>query len=201
MLYTRRWIKAATAALVLCVVLSLGGFYGQCAGIRESVVRLHILANSDSTEDQTLKLLVRDAVTKAADGWLDGAENAMEALTLARDRLPDLQAVAQQTVHQAGYAYPVKATLCRMYFTTRQYDTVTLPAGMYEAVRIEIGAAAGQNWWCVVFPPMCVGAATDSPTLSDVLSEEQQELVDNGERYRARFAILEWLEALFNLFR
>lgn len=201
MLYVKRWIKAATVALVLCVVLSLCGFYGQCAGIRDNVVRLHILANSDSTADQTLKLRVRDAVTAAADGWLNGADTAVEALTLVEKHLPDLQQVAQQTVREAGYAYPVKVSLCRMYFTTRQYDTVTLPAGMYEAVRVELGAGKGQNWWCVVFPPMCVGAATGETALEDVLGADQQELVSDGERYKVRFAIIEWLEALFNLFR
>lgn len=201
MLNTRRWIKAATAALGICVVLSLCGFYSQCEGIRDNVVRLHILANSDSTADQTLKMQVRDAVTAAAEGWLDGAENSMEALTIAEKRLPELQEVAQQTVQDAGYAYPVKTELCRMYFTTRQYDTVTLPAGMYDAVRIEIGAGKGQNWWCVVFPPMCVGAATESAELSDVLNADQQEMVTDGERYKVRFALVEWFESFLNLFR
>ncbi len=198
---TKRWMKAATAALVLCIVLSMGGFYGQCEGIRDTVVRLHILANSDSTADQNLKMQVRDAVTAAAEGWLAGADNTMEALTLAENRLPELQQVAQQTVWKAGYRYPVKAELCRMYFTTRQYDTVTLPAGMYEAVRIVIGAGEGQNWWCVMFPPMCVGAATKESALSDVLNAGQQELVTGGQRYRVRFAVVEWFESFLNLFR
>ncbi len=201
MIKTRQWIKAATGALILCVVLSVCGFYGQCEGIRDNVVRLHILANSDSTADQTLKLQVRDAVTGPADGWLDGAGTAMEALTLAEKRLPELQQVAQQTVWDAGCSYPVKAELCTMYFTTRQYDTVTLPAGMYDAVRITIGEGAGQNWWCVVFPPMCVGAATEEQTLSDVLNSGQQALVTGGARYEVRFALIEWFEAFLNLFR
>ncbi len=196
-----RWIKAVTGGLALCVVLSVCGFYGECAGIRDRVVRLHILAHSDSTADQTVKLQVRDAVTAATAGWLDGAETAMEALTLARQHLPRIREIAQRTVWDAGYDYPVSASLCRMYFTTRQYDTVTLPAGMYDAVRIEIGEGKGQNWWCVVFPPLCMGAATEEDPLKEVLTGTQQDLVTNGQRYQIRFALLEWLEYLISLFR
>ncbi len=197
---TMRLIKAAAGGLALCVLLSVCGFYAEWQDIRDSVVRLHILANSDTTADQTLKLQVRDAMIQAADGCLNGASNAMEALTIAEERLPHLQAVAQQTVRDAGYTYPVKAELCRMYFTTRQYDTVTLPAGMYDAVRVTIGEGKGQNWWCVMFPPMCVGAAVDRP-LADVFSSSQQSMVTNGERYIIRFKLIEWIESFLQLFR
>ena len=185
-------------ALVLCLLISLCGFYGRCTGVRESVVRLHILANSDSDEDQALKLKVRDAVVEAAAGWLDGAENADEALTMAQERLPELKAVAQQTVTDAGYDYPVDATLCTMYFTTRQYETVTLPAGVYEAVRFTIGSGEGKNWWCVVYPPLCAGAAMQRKTLDDVLDSEQVAMVTDGERFEVRFKVVEWWERLMN---
>ncbi len=192
----KRWIQAVCGALVLSMVLSLCGLYGECQGIRSRVLRLHILANSDSEADQQLKLQVRDAVTAAAAGWLDEATNAAEARALAQQQLPRLQAVAQQTVQQAGYAYPVQVQLCRMYFTTRRYDTVTMPAGMYDAVRLTIGSGQGHNWWCVVFPPMCLGAATDGGALQQVLSDPQQELVTGGRRYVARFKLVEWFEWL-----
>ena len=194
----KRWVRAMAGGLLLCAALSLCGAYSSLQGIRQSVVRLHILANSDSEEDQQLKLRVRDAVVTAAAGWLDGAADADEALRMAEERLPQLEAVAQQTVQEAGYAYPVQATLCRMYFTTRKYDTVTLPAGMYDAVRFTIGAGQGRNWWCVVFPPMCVGAATEEKTLTDVLDSRQEELVTGGERYVVRFKLVEWVESLLH---
>ena len=197
----RRWIKAITGGLVLCLLTSLCGLYGRCEGVRSSVVRLHILANSDSEADQTLKLQVRDAVVEAAAGWLDGATTTEEALAAAAARLPALQQVAQQTVRQAGYTYPVQATLCRMYFTTRRYDTVTLPAGMYDAVRLTIGEGEGQNWWCVVYPPLCAGAATNQMDLSQVLDPSQEELVTGGEQYVIKFWIVEWLEQLLHIFR
>lgn len=198
MLLSKRLLRAGIGGLVLCLLISLCGFYGRCTGVRESVVRLHILANSDSEEDQALKLKVRDAVVEAAAGWLDGAENADEALALAKERLPELKAVAQQTVTDAGYDYPVDATLCTMYFTTRQYDTVTLPAGVYEAVRFTIGSGEGKNWWCVVYPPLCAGAAMERKTLNDVLDSEQVAMVTGGERFLVRFKVVEWWEALLD---
>ncbi len=201
MVYSRRFLRAGVGGLVLCLLLSLCGFYGRCADVRESVVRLHILANSDSKEDQALKLQVRDAVVEAAAGWLDGAANAEEALALAEERLPALQEVAQQTVTQAGYDYPVKATLCTMYFTTRQYDAVTLPAGVYDAVRFTIGSGEGKNWWCVVYPPLCAGAAVERRTLSDVLDSDQVSMVTDNKRFVVRFKVLEWWEELVNFLR
>ncbi len=198
MLLSRRLLRAGIGGLTLCLLISLCGFYGRCTGVRESVVRLHILANSDSDEDQALKLKVRDAVVEAAAGWLDGAENADEALTMAQERLPKLKAVAQQTVTDAGYDYPVDATLCTMYFTTRQYDTITLPAGVYEAVRFTIGSGEGKNWWCVVYPPLCAGAAMQRKTLDDVLDSEQVAMVTDGERFEVRFKVVEWWEGLMN---
>lgn len=194
----KRLMKAITGGLALCLLCSLVGIYGQAQGVRDSVVRLHILANSDSTEDQTLKLKVRDALTQAAAGWLDTAADSEEALALAKEQLPRLQAVAQQTVRQAGADYPVQVELKEVYFTTRQYDTVTLPAGMYDAVQVTLGEGKGQNWWCVVFPPFCAGAATQP---AEVLSPDQQNYVENGTRYEVRFKVVEWLESFCQLFR
>ena len=194
----RRWIKAATGALALCLLCSILGIYGQAQGVRDSVVRLHVLANSDSTADQTLKLQVRDAVTEAAADWPLEAEDADQALALAKERLPHIEAVARQTVAAAGYDYPVTAQLDDMYFTTRQYDSVTLPAGIYRAVRVTIGEGKGQNWWCVMYPPLCVGSGTD---LSDTLSPQQQEYVQGGTRYRVRFWLVEWMETFLQMFR
>ncbi len=201
MWHKRRLIGAVCGGLVLCLALSLCGLYGRCQGVRENVLRLHILANSDSEADQMLKLQVRDAVVEACAGWLDGAADEKEAAAIAKQRLPQLQQIARDTVAAAGYTYPVEATLCRMYFTTRQYDTVTLPAGTYEAVRFTIGAGEGKNWWCVVYPPLCAGAATDRRGLTDVLTGGQQKLVQGGERYVIRFKVVEWLESLLRFCR
>lgn len=196
----KRGIKALAVSLVLTVLLSLCGFtwgFAQdCEEIRHKVLRLHVLANSDSEEDQALKLLVRDAVTEAAAGLFDSADNAADALEIARDRLPEIEAVAQQTVQEQGYQYKVHAYLTNMYFTTRVYDSGTLPAGMYDAVRITIGTGEGKNWWCVVFPPICVAAAGEHKDLEDVLDQEQVEIVTQPEKYEVRFKLVELWEGL-----
>ena len=196
-----RWIKAVSGALVICLMLSVCQLHGTCESVRENVVRLHILANSDSTEDQALKLKVRDAILEASADWQEVASTPEEALALAESRLPQLQAVAEQTVAAEGYDYPVKAEVCRMYFTTRQYDTLTLPAGMYDAVRLSIGEAEGQNWWCVMYPPLCVGAATDRRQATALWNDKQKDLVQGGDRYVVKFKVVEWAQKTISLFR
>lgn len=199
--HPRRIIRAVTAGLMLCLLAGTLCVYGQAQGVRREVVRLHILAHSDSTADQTLKLAVRDAVVDATAGWLDDTADTDAALTMLERRLPEIEAVARQTVQKAGYDYPVTAEIDRLYFTTRQYDTVTLPAGMYHAVQLTIGSGRGQNWWCVVYPPLCTGAAADREALSQVLDPAGQNLVTGGGRYKIRFQIVEWVESLLQIFR
>ena len=194
-----KWMKAIACGLLLCLCISLCGFSAECGEIRERVLRLHILANSDSGEDQQLKLKVRDAVVREAAGLFDGTQDAGEALGRAEDELPRLIAAAQQVVWDEGYDYTVQAKLCHMYFTTRQYETVSLPAGMYDAVRFTIGKGEGKNWWCVVFPPLCTTAAADVPAaaLSAGLSEGEVALITEAdEGYVLKFKTVELWEKL-----
>ena len=193
-----RWIKALAGGLLLTLLFQFCGFTASCEGIRQTVVRVHILAHSDGEADQALKLKVRDAVTKAGAHLLIGTETAAEARKKIETALPDLQEAAQQCVYEQGYTYPVTAALTNMYFTTRTYESGTLPAGYYDAVRITIGEGQGRNWWCVLYPPLCVGAATD---LSETLSENQTDIVQNAPRYHVRFKVVEWWESFCNLFR
>ena len=197
----KRWIKAVSGALVICLMLSVCQLHGTCESVREDVVRLHILANSDSAEDQALKLKVRDAILEASADWQEVAGTPEEALALAKARLPHIQAVAQEVMAAEGYTYPVRAEVCRMYFTTRQYDTVTLPAGQYDAVRISIGEAEGQNWWCVMYPPLCVGAATNRKKATALWSDNQKKLVQGDSRYAVKFKVVEWAQKIFSWFR
>lgn len=197
-----RWIKALSVGLALTLCLSLCGFSRNCAAIRQQVLRVHILANSDTAADQALKLQVRDAVVTAAAGLFDGVTQATDARAVAEEHLDRLCRVAQEAVTAAGYTYPVTAEVTRMYFNTREYDAGTLPAGVYDALRIVIGAGEGQNWWCVAFPPLCVAAATDhAATLSDVLTGEQQEMVEQPQKYRIGFKVVEWMEEIGNAIR
>jgi len=195
-----KWMRAIAGGLILCMCLSLCGFEGRCDDLRGRVLRLHILANSDSEEDQAVKLNVRDAVVKASAGWLDGVESAGEAEAIIDRRLEEVTEVARRVVRQAGYDYPVTAERCEMYFTTRRYGEVTLPAGRYEAVRLVLGEGEGHNWWCVLFPPLCVSAATDAATAADVLTREEDEIVTQPERYAVRLKIVEWWETIADWF-
>ncbi len=196
----KRWIKALCGAVIVCMVLSLCGFAGTCATVRDSVVRVHILANSDSTADQALKLKVRDAVVEAGAGMLDGVTDREQAEDHLQNALPSLIQVAQQCVYDEGFSYPVTAELTTMYFTTRTYDSGTFPAGRYRAVRFSIGNAEGKNWWCVMYPPLCVSAATDKATLADVLDKDANVIVSEASRYAIRFKVVEWVETIIELF-
>ncbi|MBP3389527.1 MAG: stage II sporulation protein R [Clostridia bacterium] len=194
-----KFCKALAVGLVACLVLSLCSFGGQCADIRDKVVRVHVLANSDSKEDQALKLKVRDAVLTAADGMLEACDDREQALCAIEACLPELTAAAEERVAAEGYDYPVKVGLCRMYFTTREYDSGTLPAGLYDALRVEIGAAEGQNWWCVVFPTICLPASGGS--WDSVLTSDEVDIVENPEHYTIGFKVVEWWESFFECFR
>ncbi len=187
-----RWMKALCVGLAVCAVLSLCGFSRDCGVIRSSVLRLHILAHSDRDGDQALKLQVRDGLLQKADGLFGNARNLADAEEVARAHLEELQQTAQEVVAAEGYAYPVRVELTRMYFDAREYDAGTLPAGVYHTLRVVIGKGEGQNWWCVAFPPICTGSATD---LSGVLAEREQRMVEEPRRYRVGFKLVEWWES------
>lgn len=131
--------------------------------LSDKVVRLHVLANSDSEEDQALKLKVRDRLLAYTEPVLAGAADRREAETLLRERLPELERVAAREIRACGYDYGVTVELEDTLFPTREYEGFTLPAGKYLALRTIIGAGEGRNWWCVVFPPLCAAAAAEVP--------------------------------------
>lgn len=167
--------------------------------LAEKVVRLHVLANSDSEEDQALKLEVRDAVLSYAEGLLDPAADRREAEGLLRGQLLELEVAAEETIRAAGYDYPVSVELANTEFPTRRYGGFLLPAGEYLALRVLIGEAEGQNWWCVVYPPLCAAAAAEVPetAMAAGFSEEQVRLItEDGPRYELRFKTVELWEAL-----
>ena len=143
------------------------------AALRADTLRLHVRADSDSVFDQTCKLAVRDAILAAAGQlWAPGADPA-EARAAAARRLPDLQRAAQQTLARLGSPRPVQVSLVNMYFGTTRYEDFALPAGRYDAVRVDIGGPGsyGQNWWCVLYPGLCTAACGgyDDPAETDLV--------------------------------
>ena len=185
----------------LILTILVGGvttFAADCNQIREDVLRLHILANSDSEEDQALKLKVRDRILTEMGSTFETPETLEEAKNSAEDHLKQVKEIAQDEIARNGYDYTVNAEIVNMYFTTRQYDTFTLPAGMYDAVRITIGKAEGKNWWCVLYPPLCLPAAQPQEALEKGFNEDEADLVTKSPKYEVRFAVVEWFEDLKN---
>lgn len=192
-----RWLKALCLALVLSVVLSLCGvaeFSQECSGIRDNVLRLHVLANSDSEEDQANKLAVRDAILEETRDVTQGAQSKKEAIEKVTAALPRLKEAAERCLKQAGCEDAVTVQLRETYFGTREYESGTLPAGWYTALRVTIGAGAGHNWWCVVYPAMCLSSAQNRQYWSEVLDDSQCDIVQHPDRYAVRFKIVEWLQ-------
>lgn len=190
------WEKAILLGLVFTLLFTMTGFSAQCGQIENKVFRLHVLANSDSEEDQALKLKVRDRVLEESKGLFENTSNREDAERIAAENLDALQQAAQQEIYAQGYFYPVTVKVENCYFNTRYYEEVTLPAGYYDALRVEIGAAEGKNWWCVMFPLMCLPAAEESKELSDVLDPGEMEIVEGGQKFEAKFKIVEWVEGL-----
>lgn len=195
----RRIDAVLIGGLLLAMLLSpLAGFGQRCQKVRGEVLRLHILANSDSSTDQSIKLLVRDAVLEATGELFAGAENLTEARTLAEANLPRIEETARRVLAENGCAgMPVRAELAPSRFGTRDYDGTLLPAGEYEAVRLLLGEAAGQNWWCVMFPPLCVPAAWEGDEDPGEAAEDIAEL-NETPHYRLAFASVEFIERLLD---
>lgn len=194
-------LKAWEIALLigLAVFLLSGALSLQTQEVlSDKVVRLHVLANSDSTEDQDLKLQVRDTVLERATELLEQSADRKEAEGLLRGNLLELERLAEKEIHSNGYDYSVTAELSNTNFPTRKYDGFTMPAGEYLALRIVIGEGKGQNWWCVVFPPLCTAVTTDvsMTALAAGLSEEEVNLITGEQGYILKLKVVEFWEAL-----
>jgi len=173
------------------MALSLVRFDSECEELRRNVLRLHIIANSDSDEDQQLKLAVRDAVLRTADGFFEKNMTLREAEKTVEDHLPQLQAAANNVIAGNGKKYAADITLEDSFFETREYEDFTLPAGTYRSVMVRLGKAKGKNWWCVVFPAICIPAAAPEARLTDAVSKDAARVADNPDRYQMRFKIVE----------
>ena len=178
--------------LALCAAL-LSGLWaaGRQRRLAGALVRLHVIAASDSRADQAVKLAVRDAVLALAAPALEGADSPEEAMAGLRALLPELAETACAVSGQ-----PARAGLTEEWFPTREYTDFALPAGRYCALRITLGEGRGHNWWCVVYPPLCAGAAEEA-VAADLITEDDLRLItEDGEGYVLRFRVIEWWEGL-----
>lgn len=169
--------------------------------ISESVFRLHVIANSDSKEDQDLKYKVRDNLISYMNNICKNCNNKEEAIKIATKHKEDFKEIALKTIKDNGYSYDVNISIGNFHFPTKDYGDISLPSGYYDALRVEIGEAKGQNWWCVMFPPLCfvdissgVVPEESKEQLEDDLSEEEFALVseDSKPQIKFKFKILEF---------
>jgi len=172
--------------------------------IYDNTLRLHVLANSDSEEDQALKLAVRDAVVAYTGELAENCDNIKDACELYSSHLASIRDEAQMVVYEKGYYYNVSVSLGKEYYPEKEYDGVRLPEGRYTSLKVNIGNAEGQNWWCVLFPPLCVEAAEAEEELIETgFTPGQIKVLTDSEtpKYVIRFKILEWVEGIFEYFR
>lgn len=172
--------------------------------ISESVFRLHVIANSDSVEDQNLKYKVRDNVINYMNSLCSSAASKEEAIKLAKEHTDEFYNIAKQTVIDNGYSYDIKINIGNFDFPTKQYGDISLPAGSYDALRIEIGKANGQNWWCVMFPPLCfvdvssgIVPEESKETIKKSLSNEEEYVLINEDKntdIKFKFKLIEMFQ-------
>lgn len=194
------FLKLQSVLLALAIIfalLSVAAFAYDCSRVREDVLRMHVVANSDSQADQSLKLKVRDAVLECGAQLFDGTVTVDEARVRIEPRTAELEAAARAVIEQEGYDYPVRVSVENEYFSTRCYGNLTMPAGRYTAVKVVIGEGAGHNWWCVMFPPLCLPAAQEREgDLDAFLDSGEIKVVRSSAKYEPRFKIVELIERL-----
>ena len=174
-------------------------------GIADKVIRFHVLADSDSKEDQELKLKVRDTVGLMMKERLEGAQNLDQSRQIIQDSLGDIENCARAVILREGYTYGVEASLTDSSFPVKTYGRAFFPAGEYEALRVVIGSGKGHNWWCVMYPNLCFAGSMyevdedrSRQQLREVLSPEEYETVMEGEGYQVRFRFLTFLDKIFS---
>ncbi len=196
----KRLLIVTFTLIGLCTILTLLPIHGEDE-IYDNVLRLHVLANSDSEEDQELKLRVRDELLGVTENIFADCKTREDAERLVRENMSLIQSTAEGAISAAGYSYPVSISLSEEEYPTRNYESACFPAGEYMSLRVMIGEAEGQNWWCVLFPPMCVGAASESDAYAQVgLTGEQYGIITETDnpKYKIRFKLLETIDRAVN---
>ena len=200
----QRVLTGVVVLLFMLGLISILPIHGE-AQIYDTVVRLHVLANSDSEQDQALKLQVRDEVLRVTGPMLKDCKSRDEAVAVLQEHGDEIRDAAQAVVKAQGYDYPVSILLGKEQYPTRNYENCCFPGGTYVSMRVCIGDAQGQNWWCVLFPPLCLGAASaqdgdsnEDAFISVGLTGEQYKVITETDnvKYRIRFKVLEAVQEL-----
>ena len=199
----KKMIKCVLVCALLTGLVWCGTVIADRERLNEELIRLHVVANSDTSEDQELKLLVRDAVICSLQETMKRMPDSTQARQYIQAHLPELQAIANQTLQMAGSTCSAAVSLCRESFDTRFYDTFSLPAGVYDALKITIGEGKGHNWWCVAFPSLCLPATSEGfreVSAQAGMNGTLEKTLAGEDGYEIRFFLLDQLGKLENHF-
>ena len=187
-------------ALISAMMLSMVGFSYSCNEMYDNIIRIRIIPNSDSKEDQALKIAIRDAVLGKTSELFTDTKSYDDAVAVTKSNTDKMLTAAKNVVRSEGLEYDVTLEIREEFFDTRVYEEFTLPAGYYETAVFTVGEGKGSNWWCVIYPQVCVGSC--SATLNESLSDDTAEVAYNSEKYVVKFKTIEILEKIkkcFNL--
>ncbi len=200
--FMRKFMKSILLCQLLLCLVMVGMLIADKQTLSNNVVRLHVVANSDSEYDQSVKLQVRDAVINCLQEPLENVASAVDAKNYILDHLSTLEETANSVLHEAGSPDQATVTLCKEEFQTRHYDTFSLPSGVYDSLRVTIGDGEGKNWWCVVFPEFCMQATVKDMRASAVSSGFSSHLSDTltDSDYKISFFLLDCIGKIENLF-
>ena len=188
------WLLCAVTLLVMTPIKSSADIY-------ENIIRIHVIANSDDSGDQALKLLVRDGIIEETSSFLSGCTSVERALEIFDEKKESIEKKAQDIVNKSGYDYPVQVCLTKEFYPMREYESIRLPAGEYMSLQVRIGEAQGQNWWCVLFPSLCLNSSSAKDDMISVgIKKESAELI-SGDRYVIRFKIVDVFYSVVNFFK
>lgn len=193
--------------LISFIILSAYSYAGAInEDLSNNVFRLHVIANSDSNEDQDLKYKVRDKLIEYMKSLTTNISSKEEVIKIANNHISDFESIAKEVITENGFDYDVKVEIGNFSFPTKQYGDISFPAGFYDALKVEIGSAKGQNWWCIMFPPLCFVDVTSGivpeeskENLQDNLGEEEYDIISNtedSEIVNFKFKIVEFFEIL-----
>jgi len=186
--------------LLCAMFLSLTDFNADCEDLRQNVLRLHIIANSDSAADQALKLKIRDRILEQSEDIFGLCDNIDDAVEVTQNQLQRFESIANKVIAEENVVYKASAGVSEHYFDTRVYDEFTLPAGNYKSLVINLGKGEGKNWWCIIFPEICLPAATKDG-LNKTVDDDSACIAQNSNHYILRFKVVEIYEDIKNWFK
>ena len=199
----KKTIRFIICVVLICSIFSVWGLFKDKLSLRNNLIRLHVVANSDSEFDQNVKLKVRDAVVDFLRSSMLHAENIEDAKAYLIEQIPTLEKISDQVLSNSDLSYKTNITLKEECFDKRIYDTFSLPSGVYQSLRIELGAADGKNWWCVVFPSLCLpatGAEFRDTAVSSGFDDDLADTLSQDSTREIRFFILDCLGKIENFF-